>query len=655
MASLLPLLVAAVWLPVRGVDASFNLYPTLDQDRLAIALNVTSACVAALNQTIPECDQTLLGMAQQLENYWWTDDNVTSLCDPDTTTNTSCSDAVTAWNGASAAACDEQYYAAYGALVPAWSITERLRDNLAFACLESWSDDYSWCLTESQEWVGADVLRADCDTNPDDPTCSGDASAIPEANIRMANLYSDDILCNNCFVNQLYARVTSPFLPDADHSDYLVDQLFDIQDICNVTLPEFTVRLLDYYDAAPPLTSTDFGTGATTTTTTTSAPAATTTCAGQSITESSGKTCDTLSTTYGVSTGSLRYFSNSDTCDTSAGACLPAACQLRQIESDETCASVAASIGDNNSTTLAQFMGWNPYVLGLCDSLTEGQYVCVSSPGSNGTWTLPDPPLGTDADAGNQQRGGAGGVVTPTTTVTTTVNPVSGGITGAPSPTQDGLVSNCNNYASATNDQGCEAFATLNSIAPKSLYLWNPVLGLSGEDCTTALWASEYYCIGTSEATATATHVTAPGPTQSGIAANCDEYATPEKDQGCYDFAAANDITSAQLYSWNPVLGDDGENCGTLLETGEYYCVGTAVAATTTAHVTAPGPTQTGLAANCVKYATPEKDQGCEDLATDNGVTYADFYTWNPVLGPNGENCGTLLETGEYYCVGVSS
>ncbi|KAK1972915.1 hypothetical protein LY78DRAFT_154628 [Colletotrichum sublineola] len=39
----------------------------------------------------------------------------------------------------------------------------------------------------------------------------------------------------DCFINQLYTRLTSIFLPDTDHSDYLVDQIFDIQDVCNIT------------------------------------------------------------------------------------------------------------------------------------------------------------------------------------------------------------------------------------------------------------------------------------------------------------------------------------------------------------------------------------------------------------------------------------
>lgn len=75
-----------------------------------------------------------------------------------------------------------------------------------------------------------------------------------------------------------------------------------------------------------------------------------------------------------------------------------------------------------------------------------------------GSYSLATPPLGTGADAGNQQRGGARGVVTPTTTVATTSNLVSGG--KAPSPTQDGLVASFNNYTIASAGDGCFSFAS---------------------------------------------------------------------------------------------------------------------------------------------------------------------------------------------------
>ena len=45
--------------------------------------------------------------------------------------------------------------------------------------------------------------------------------------------------------------MSSPFLPDSDYSDYLVDQYQDILDICKISMPELVVRALPYYEDAP--------------------------------------------------------------------------------------------------------------------------------------------------------------------------------------------------------------------------------------------------------------------------------------------------------------------------------------------------------------------------------------------------------------------
>lgn len=159
-------------------------------------------------------------------------------------------------------------------------------------------------------------------------------------------------------------------------------------------------------------------------------------------------------------------------------------------------------------------------------------------------------------------------------------------MTSAPGLTQMGLMgiaANCNKYASAISGDSCDAFAARNEITDNELYAWNNVLGVNGENCGNSLWADEYYCVGvepvasstkTTSPTSTSAKVTAPGPTQTGIVANCTKFAAPDAGTGCYDFAAANGITTAQLYQWNPVLGATGENCGTSFWTGEYYCVG---------------------------------------------------------------------------------
>ncbi|KAK9416014.1 hypothetical protein SUNI508_09974 [Seiridium unicorne] len=185
-----------------------------------------------------------------------------------------------------------------------------------------------------------------------------------------------------------------------------------------------------------------------------------------------------------------------------------------------------------------------------------------SAPGTKGSYTLPPSPLGPDADAGNQQRGGQSGIVTPTSTVTETGgNAASEGATTARSPTQYGLTSDCNNYAIAKAGDECEAFAAQHSLSPAQLCAWNPVLGLNGANCSTNLWASEYYCIGVRPATT----------------AVCNKYAQAISGDSCDVFASRNSIPNAPLYAWNAVLGSKGENCGTSLWADEWYCVDIAL------------------------------------------------------------------------------
>ena len=250
-----------------------------------------------------------------------------------------------------------------------------------------------------------------------------------------------------------------------------------------------------------------------------------------------------------------------------------------------------ATIPDNITTQ--KFLFWNPNVMGLCDNPTPGQYVCVGfvnlslrnspaklklnlrrPPGS--FYSLP---LGTAADTGYRQRGGPGGLVTPTTTITTTLNSASAGL--KPTSTQSGITTDCNNYARAYKGDNCYDFAIAHKIAPAQLYAWNAVLGANGANCSIQFHALEYYCIGVSNlATTLATSIkkfttaAVPNPTQSGITPTCNNFAQAKQGDNCYDFALAHKITPMQLYAWNTVLSSSGANCSTQFQAGERYCVG---------------------------------------------------------------------------------
>ncbi|KAH0366144.1 hypothetical protein KCU65_g5538, partial [Aureobasidium melanogenum] len=514
------------------------------------------------NETLTGCDPTLFQMAVSFDNYYWEDDNITDVCDGN------CTLQARDWDLSVSLACGDEWISAYGKLIPADSISGRFVDGLNTVCLGSTTDD-RWCLGASQNWTGVDVITPDCDVNPSDPSCTSEV-VLPE-NMRLANLYTDDVLCDNCFIQMLYARVTSPYLADSDQSDFLVSQLQDIGDVCNVTIPDITIRALPNYADSPKLTSINFESTATSTV---SSAAATTTCDGQVIASGSG--CAALSAKYGLTTGDLQKLTGSDTCVISASTCFPAACTLGTVPTGATCESFATSISVN--TTTVQLLLWNPNIQGLCDRLTAGQSVCVAAPGVKGTYTLAAPPLGTGADAANQQRGGPGGRVTPCPTYTNLPS-----ATSPAGPVQTGIVANCDfiehvewncivscnvdsgipqycsKFAQPASGTGCYDFATAQGITQAQLYAWNPALGVNGANCGTAFYAEDYYCVAV--------------PVQTGIAANCNKYATPV-GVGCYDFATQQGITQAQLYTWNPVLGTNGVNCGTAFWAQEYYCVG---------------------------------------------------------------------------------
>jgi len=66
-------------------------------------------------------------------------------------------------------------------------------------------------------------------------------------------------------------------------------------------------------------------------------------------------------------------------------------------------------------------------------------------------------------------------------------------------------------------------------------------------------------------------------------------------------------------------------------------------------------PTQSGIAGDCNKIVVAESGDYCFLFAQDNNITTAELYAWNPILGPNGENCSTEFQLNEGYCVSVLS
>ncbi|KAL9580260.1 MAG: hypothetical protein Q9212_004601 [Teloschistes hypoglaucus] len=468
---------------VTAQDVSVSLYPTVDPGRLAQAFNISEDCLEALNATLP-CDPTLFQMANTVDNFYWELDNVTDLC------TASCFNAVDDWDNDVQTRCALDSITAYGKAVPAASVSGRYFDGFHIACLtnqnatERADVDMSYCLIESQNWVGSDVIRPDCTTDTSDPSCADPTDVSPD-NERLANLYGNDVLCSECFIQMMYQRLTSPYLPNHDYSDYLIGQYQDILDVCKYTnnMPELIIRVPpDYTTVVPPTLEFNVTTG--------------TSCNGQTIVKRTldpNANCNTIAQAFHVATGDVQAATGDDNCAISTDSiCLPAPCSLHQIVTGDSCDSLAASFSSANlNVTTVSFLSWNGNINGLCDSLPAGDFVCASAPG--GSYVPPPPPPGS-ANAAGQQRGGGDGNFAGTPDNTTT--PVSTTATGssptaAPSPTQAGISSGCTKYIQAQSGDFCTKFAQANNITPDQLYSWNTVLGSGGTASTLFVTAQQ--------------------------------------------------------------------------------------------------------------------------------------------------------------------
>lgn len=292
----------------------------------------------------------------------------------------------------------------------------------------------------------------------------------------------------------------------------------------------------------------------------------------------------------------------------------------------------------------------------MCTSAPGGTYI---SPPTNITTSSGDSRGGGDGSGTSTGSGDAGGSSRNSTIVPPGDTP--------PSPTQSGIPSTCDRYAQAQSGDGCSSFSEDFGITSQQLEAWNPVLGSDGKNCLTQFFAGYWYCVGlvtstTTTSTISSTGVPTPSPVQSGIDPQCTTYAEAVSGDNCVAFATANNITPAQLYTWNPILGDGGSNCGTKFWANEYYCVGapdgsatatTTTAAPTSTAVVTPSPVQSGIDPQCTKFAEAAAGDTCPGFASNNGITATELYSWNPILGAAGANCNSDFWANEYYCVGA--
>jgi hypothetical protein len=266
-----------------------------------------------------------------------------------------------------------------------------------------------------------------------------------------------------------------------------------------------------------------------------------------------------------------------------------------------------------------------------CTGLEANVYVCVGVPGT--------------------------GISTTSTKTTSTT---TGDGISTPTPYQTGMSSTCNKFHLVVSGDQCGAIASAAGISLANFYAWNPAVGSS---CA-FLGLGDYVCIDiigvtpttTSSATTTSAGngVSTPTPYQTGMTTNCNKFHLVVSGDQCGAIASAAGVSLANFYAWNPAVGS---SCS-FLDLGDYVCIDvfgvtptTTSSATKTAGngITTPTPYQTGMVTNCNKFHLVVSGDQCGTLATNAGITLANFYTWNPAVG---SSC-SFLDLGDYVCIGI--
>lgn len=251
----------------------------------------------------------------------------------------------------------------------------------------------------------------------------------------------------------------------------------------------------------------------------------------------------------------------------------------------------------------------------------------------------------------------------------------------------------------------CVFAAKVFGIDVEDLEFWNPSLGnASLANCTFASglqYCSRWYDVSPPVA---AEPTPSLFPIRDGVVKNCTEYQQVYDGWTCETVEDAYDVTFAQFYAYNPVIGKD---CSSLwpnyqycMRTASYVepssnltattpgvtktstlsstsrsSAGTATTVTSKAGSTpasmastkapttsgttsssAPPPTKTqenSMPSNCDKWAQAQSDDSCSKFAERNGITTDELYKWNTVLGEDGKKCDTEMWATYYYCTGV--
>lgn len=133
------------------------------------------------------------------------------------------------------------------------------------------------------------------------------------------------------------------------------------------------------------------------------------------------------------------------------------------VVSGDTCDAIAAEFG----ITFAQFLAWNPAVGSECTTLFLGDFVCVDVIGVTPSAT------------------------TTTAAAATTTTTSNNGIT-TPTPTQAGMVTDCDAFHLVVSGDDCDTIAASAGISLDEFLEWNSGVGSTCAD----LFLGTFACIG---------------------------------------------------------------------------------------------------------------------------------------------------------------
>jgi LysM repeat protein len=102
----------------------------------------------------------------------------------------------------------------------------------------------------------------------------------------------------------------------------------------------------------------------------------------------------------------------------------------------------------------------------------------------------------------------------------------------------------CSGWHTVIKGDSCPEIEKKYNITSKEFLGWNPSVS---KDCKTNFKEKYSYCV----------RVGAPGPTQKGIAANCDKWHTVKEGDDCKSIEKKYKITADQFFKWNPAVSKD--------------------------------------------------------------------------------------------------